>query len=108
MAFAEVRIDNLAVASRALSKALEMTVQEVGNLTLETVKNKHGSPNASNVITPVKTGFTRDQWTLNYKKRQFEVANRVPWIGKLEAGASRQAPKGIIGPTLTTVKGKLK
>ena len=94
--------------SNQLSKTLEMTVAEVGNLTLETVQNKQGSPNSSGKITPEKTGFTRDQWTLNYKKRDFEVANRVPWIGKLEAGASRQAPKGIIGPTLTQVKGKLK
>jgi hypothetical protein len=94
--------------SNMLSKTLEMTITEVGNLTLDTVQNKQGSGNSSGVITPVKTGFTRDQWTLNYKKRDFEVANRVPWIGKLEAGASRQAPKGIIGPTLTQVKGKLK
>lgn len=94
--------------SKQLAKTLEMTVAEVGNLTLDTVQNKQGSSNSSGVITPVKTGFTRDQWTLNYKKRDFEVANRVPWIGKLEAGASRQAPKGIIGPTLTQVKGKLK
>jgi hypothetical protein len=99
---AEIKISGIDAISNNLKKKLEMTVAEVGNLTLDTVQNKHGR------ITPVKTGFTRDQWTLNYKKRDFEVANRVPWIGKLEAGASRQAPKGIIGPTLTQVKGKLK
>lgn len=99
---AEVRISGLDLVSKKLQKTLEMTIVEVGQLTEDVVRNKHGR------ITPVKTGFTRDQWTLNYKKRNFEVANRVPWIGKLEAGASRQAPKGIIGPTLNTVKGKLK
>jgi hypothetical protein len=84
--------------SRKLQKNLEMTIVDVANLTKDTaVKN-----------TPVKTGFTRKQWTKNYTRRDFEVANRVPWIEKLEAGASRQAPKGIIGPTLTQVKGKIK
>jgi len=104
----QIKITGIDLVSRQLQKSLEMTVAEVGRLTLSTVKNKQGSPNSSGVITPVRTGFTRDQWTLNYSKRDFEVANRVPWIEKLEAGASRQAPKGIIGPTLTTVKGKLK
>jgi hypothetical protein len=86
------------VINRKLQKNLEMTIVDVANLTKDTaVKN-----------TPVKTGFTRKQWTKNYTRRDFEVANRVPWIEKLEAGASRQAPKGIIGPTLTQVKGKIK
>lgn len=98
----DVKIHGLDVVSQKLAKTLEMTVTEVGNLTLDTVQNRFKK------ITPVKSGFTRDQWTLNYQKKNFEVANRVPWIGKLEAGASRQAPRGIIGPTLTTVKGKLK
>jgi hypothetical protein len=36
----------------------------------------------------------------------YAVVNRVPYIERLEAGASRQAPKGIIGPTLTQIKGR--
>ena len=84
--------------SRKLQKNLEMTIVDMANLTKDTAVAN----------TPVKTGFTRKQWTKNYTKRDFEVANRVPWIEKLEAGASRQAPRGIIGPTLTQVKGKLK
>ena len=104
----QIKITGIDLVSRQLQKSLEMTVSDIGKLTLSTVQNKEGSPNSSGRITPERTGFTRDQWTLNYKKRDFEVANRVPWIDKLEAGASRQAPKGIIGPTLTTVKGKLK
>jgi hypothetical protein len=104
----EIKFSGVDVISKKLSKTLEMTIAEVGQLALDTVQNKKGSPNSSGVITPVKTGFTRDQWTVNYSKRDFEVANRVPWIGKLEAGASRQAPKGIIGPSLTQVKGKIK
>jgi hypothetical protein len=86
------------VVSKKLLKTLTMTITEVAELVESTAVAK----------TPIKTGFTRKQWTKNYSKRDFQVSNRVPWIEKLEAGASRQAPRGIIGPTLTTVKGKLK
>lgn len=75
-----------------------MTIQQVADETEKVAKSK----------TPVKTGFTRKQWTKKVAKNDFEVANRVAWIERLEAGASRQAPKGIIGPTLTTLKGRIK
>ena len=59
-------------------------------------------------VTPVKSGNARKNWTKTNKRDNFEVKNQVPYIGKLEAGASRQAPKGILGPTLTAIKGKYK
>jgi hypothetical protein len=86
------------VISRQMAKTMQMTIQEVADLTYDTAADN----------TPVKTGYTRSQWTQRVRKTDFEVANRVPWIERLEAGASRQAPKGIIGPTLTEVKGKIK
>lgn len=52
--------------------------------------------------TPVRTGNAKKNW----KKKPKQIYNRVPYIERLEAGASRQAPKGIIGPTLTQIKGK--
>ena len=58
--------------------------------------------------TPVRSGRARAGWTKSVNRDQFTVQNTVPYIGKLEAGASRQAPRGIIGPTLTAVKGKYK
>jgi hypothetical protein len=94
----EIKITGLDIIAKNIQKKLEMTITEIAALTEQTAINK----------TPIKTGFTRKQWTKNFSKRDFEVANRVPWIEKLEAGASRQAPKGIIGPTLTEVKGKIK
>jgi len=86
------------VISKKVQKTLQMTMQQVADEVETTAKSK----------TPVKTGYTRSQWTKTVTKNDFEVANRVPWIEKLEAGASRQAPKGIIGPTLRTLKGKIK
>lgn len=73
-------------------------VKDLGELTLQEARGK----------TPVKTGYARSKWTRTQSTDNFEVANRVPYIEKLEAGASRQAPRGIIGPTLTAIKGKVK
>lgn len=86
------------VINKSLQKTLQMTLQQVADTVETTARSK----------TPVKTGFTRRQWTKTVAKTDFEVANRVPWIERLEAGASKQAPKGIIGPTLTALKGKIK
>lgn len=96
------------VISNSVKKTLQMTVQQVADEVLATVQNRRGSPNASGRITPERTGYTRRQWNQTVKKTDFEVSNTVPWIDKLEAGASRQAPKGIIGPTLTQLKGRIK
>jgi len=55
--------------------------------------------------TPIKTGNARRNWkNTKSSKKGFEVENRVPYIERLEAGHSRQAPRGIIGPTLTQIK----
>jgi HK97 gp10 family phage protein len=58
--------------------------------------------------TPIKTGHARRSWRKQVDDKGFTVENKVPYIERLEAGASRQAPRGIIGPTLTQVKGKFK
>ncbi|CAB5224068.1 Bacteriophage HK97-gp10, putative tail-component [uncultured Caudovirales phage] len=81
-----------------LKRELAQMVKDLGQTTLEEAKSK----------TPVKSGNARSKWTKTQSKDTFEVANRVPYIERLEAGASRQAPKGIIGPTLTAIKGKTK
>jgi HK97 gp10 family phage protein len=57
--------------------------------------------------TPVRSGNARRNWNKKVTKENFEVINRVPYIERLEAGASKQAPRGIIGPTLAQIKGKV-
>jgi hypothetical protein len=81
-----------------LKRELTQMVKDLSQTTLEEARAK----------TPVKSGNARAKWTKTQTKENFQVANRVPYIEKLEAGASRQAPKGIIGPTLTAIKGKTK
>jgi HK97 gp10 family phage protein len=57
--------------------------------------------------TPIKSGNARRNWNKAVSKDNFTVINRVPYIERLEAGASKQAPRGIIGPTLSQIKGKV-
>lgn len=61
-------------------------------------------------FTPKRTGRAAKGWTNNSKTGEITVENRVPYVGYLEKPyvKSKQAPKGIIGPTLTSVKGKIK
>ena len=62
-------------------------------------------------FTPKRTGRAAAGWTKTGRAGDnLAVENAVPYIGYLEKPyvKSKQAPKGIIGPTLTSVKGKLK
>lgn len=83
--------------SRELRDALSKTVSELANEVLVDARQN----------TPYKTGNARKNWNKQVGKENFSVTNKVPYIERLEAGASKQAPKGIIGPTLSQVKGKL-
>lgn len=65
--------------------------------------------------TPVDTGRARRGWTKDVKDNGFTIENQVPYIGVLDKGrhmtnrgmrGSKQAPKGIIGPSLNSIKGK--
>lgn len=63
-------------------------------------------------FTPKRTGRARAGWEkrITEQGKNFEVRNDVPYVGYLEKPyvKSRQAPAGIIGPTLTSVKRKVK
>ena len=83
---------------RSLEKDLGKFVAKLAQDTFDTARK----------VTPIRTGNARSKWTKSAGKDNFVVQNQVPYIERLEAGASRQAPTGIIGPTLTQIKGKYK
>ena len=58
--------------------------------------------------TPIRSGNARRNWSETVTPKAFQIKNSVPYIERLEAGYSKQAPKGIVGPTLTQLKGKYK
>ena len=63
-------------------------------------------------FTPKRTGLAARSWEskMTEQGKNFEVTNTQPYTVYLEKPyvRSKQAPKGIIGPTLTSVQGKIK
>lgn len=94
---AEIRITGLDAVGRDLSRTLSETVKQLADEVLVDARAN----------TPVRSGNARRNWNKKVTKENFEVVNRVPYIERLEAGASKQAPRGIIGPTLEQIKGKV-
>lgn len=84
--------------SQSLKRDLATFVKELANDVFIDVKAN----------TPVRSGNARRNWTKTVTDTSAVIQNKVPYIERLEAGASRQAPKGIIRPTLTQIKGKYK
>lgn len=57
-------------------------------------------------LTPIRSGRARRGWRViaEYTIRSNNtrvIENRVPYIGLLEMGYSKQAPNGMLGPALT-------
>ena len=49
--------------------------------------------------TPIDKGQARRGWRLENATNEKRIVNRVPYIDLLEQGRSKQAPRGILGPT---------
>tara|TARA_B100001057_G_C22545940_1_gene831530 strand:- start:440 stop:733 length:294 start_codon:yes stop_codon:yes gene_type:complete len=54
--------------------------------------------------TPIRSGRARRSWTKDVSRQGFNIENNVPYIGRLEEGYSKQAPKGISKPALRRAK----
>tara|TARA_B100001057_G_scaffold501139_1_gene621011 strand:+ start:6307 stop:6597 length:291 start_codon:yes stop_codon:yes gene_type:complete len=80
---------------RSLEKQVESLINDVAQHTFKTAKS----------LTPVRSGRARDNWTKDTTRQGFEVENTVPYIGHLDKGSSKQAPRGITKPTVRKVTG---
>jgi GTP cyclohydrolase I len=62
--------------------------------------------------TPKRTGRAAAGWKKNMEQDSFEISNPVPYVQYLERGTRKMKAanngRGIIGPTLTSIKGKIK
>jgi hypothetical protein len=65
--------------------------------------------------TPVKTGHAKAGWKKTVNDNNFVIENAVPYIEVLDKGrhmtprgmrGSKQAPKGMVGPSLESIKRK--
>lgn len=88
-----------------LRKTIDRQVQKIGNEILLEIRSR----------TPVDTGTARAGWRKQASTTGFTIENNVPYIGILDKGrhmtnrgmrGSKQAPRGIVGPSLKAIKGK--
>jgi len=57
-------------------------------------------------ITPRRSGKARRAWRLEGRGKNTEAVNQVPYIERLDQGSSRQAPQGILKPTVKRLRGQ--
>tara|TARA_S200002703_G_scaffold118414_1_gene104068 strand:+ start:671 stop:985 length:315 start_codon:yes stop_codon:yes gene_type:complete len=73
-----------------IEDGINRLVEDIGKQTLRNAKAN----------TPIRSGNARRNWSQTDSPGLFEVSNSVPYIEQLERGRSRQAPRGIIKPTV--------
>jgi len=77
-----------------LSNDVAQMVRQVSQDLFDTLKQK----------TPVRSGRARRGWRLQRQgKLRYKVANRVPYIDRLDEGYSKQAPRGMTRPATREV-----
>ena len=81
-----------------LERSVDKLISDVAKKTITTAKAN----------TPIRSGRARNSWTTKQGPGMFEVQNSVPYIEQLEKGRSRQAPRGIVKPTVRTITGQIK
>ena len=63
--------------------------------------------NVARAKTPIKLGRARNGWKRIKQGKNYSIQNRVVYIDKLEQGSSKQAPRGIIGPTINEISRRI-
>lgn len=86
----------------AVLSAVKKNISQVGTKLADTILIE------ARKITPIKKGRARRGWRVERKGKNTHIVNRVPYIGQLERGRSKQAPRGILKPTLRGLKNRRK
>ena len=95
----KVRIAGKAAAGfNKLEKNIQSMLDDVKDKTIQVVKAN----------TPKRSGRARNNWSGKNTRKGFEVKNSTPYIGVLNKGSSKQAPTGIIKPTVGKLTGYIK
>jgi len=87
-----LKIEVLGVSSamNAVRRDVDRIIDKVADTLLEDAK----------LFTPIDKGNARRGWKKQKANSKTEIINRVPYIGALERGHSKQAPRGILTPTV--------
>lgn len=100
-----VRFTGISSLKKEITDALRSEVQALGKAVYQEVKQR----------TPVDTGRAKAGWRKSQVDNNFTISNAVPYIEVLDKGrhmtrrgmrGSLQAPKGIVGPSLESIKRK--
>lgn len=59
---------------------------------------------AASKFTPKRSGSAARAWETRGQGKNTTVENHKPYIERLEAGSSGQAPRGILSPTLQEIR----
>lgn len=101
----KVQLTGLSSIKDSLDRQLGSMVDRLGTDLYNTLRKK----------TPVDTGQARAGWRKKQTKDSVTVSNAVPYVPVLDKGrhmtprgmrGSKQAPRGIVGPSLTEIKRK--
>ncbi len=101
----QVRFEGVGSTGNKLDRALQSAIKTLASDMYREVTTR----------TPVDTGRARSGWRNNVQKTNFTLENNVPYITVLDKGrhmtnrglrGSNQAPRGIVGPSLESIKRK--
>ena len=92
------RVQNIATVMTLVQKKIAKVKTEMVDTILREAKKN----------TPIKQGRARRGWRVERQGTNTRVVNRTPYIGTLERGRSKQAPRGILKPTVRGLKNRRK
>lgn len=100
-----IRFSGAQAALQSVTAEIRSEVKRLADTVYSEVKTR----------TPVDTGTAKAGWNKRVADTNFTISNAVPYIEVLDKGrhmtkrgmrGSKQAPKGIVGPSLESIKGK--
>ena len=101
----KVQLVGLSAMVNQVDKELGSAVKRLADDLFNTVERR----------TPVDTGRARKGWSKKVGQDNFVIENKVPYVPILDKGrhmtprgmrGSKQAPRGIVGPSLAEIKRK--
>ena len=88
---------NSAKATAGLKNSIDQIVRSITTDLFDSIKK----------ITPVRSGRAKRSWRMSKKSNSnYQVRNKQPYIERLDAGYSKQAPDGMTRPAIREVLSK--
>ena len=89
-----IRVTGISKTFSGIEKKISRLGQVIAQDTLKLVKQ----------FTPIKEGRARRGWRLQRGRKTNRIINNVPYIGLLEKGRTKQAPGGMVRPTIAGIR----